>query len=55
MANKAKFLCAFDFDFTVIDDDSDHWVFDKLSPQVLGPKVRADLEYACHELTFTYR
>jgi hypothetical protein len=30
--SKKPLLVALDFDFTVIDDDSDHWVFDKLSP-----------------------
>ncbi|TPX71042.1 hypothetical protein CcCBS67573_g06304 [Chytriomyces confervae] len=27
-----KILAAFDFDFTLVDNDSDHFVFDKLSP-----------------------
>ncbi|KAI8851807.1 phosphatase phospho-type [Chytridium lagenaria] len=31
MSQKKPLLAAFDFDWTVIDDDSDHWVINKLS------------------------
>ncbi|KAJ3357992.1 hypothetical protein HDU83_000049 [Entophlyctis luteolus] len=33
-----RVLAAFDFDFTLVDNDSDHYVFDKLSP-VLRTKM----------------
>ncbi|KAI9339875.1 phosphatase phospho-type [Obelidium mucronatum] len=29
-----RILAAFDFDFTLVDNDSDHFVFDKLSPEL---------------------
>jgi pyridoxal phosphate phosphatase PHOSPHO2 len=31
---KRRILFALDFDFTIIDEDSDHWVFKKLSPEL---------------------
>ncbi|KAJ3312974.1 Isobutyryl-CoA dehydrogenase, mitochondrial [Blyttiomyces sp. JEL0837] len=38
-SQKKPLLVALDFDHTVIDDDSDHWVFDQLSPE-LRAKMR---------------
>lgn len=31
-----RILFAFDFDFTMIDDDSDHYVFQQLSPSLFA-------------------
>ena len=40
-----KFLFAFDFDFTIIDDDSDHYVFKKLSLPLFNKVVICTLFY----------